>query len=214
MRRHVADGGIGRPLFGRAVYGFGGRPGLAGEWRSDPRRTGGGHLMEQGIHAVDLFRWLVGDFDAVTCRTSTGLFPIAPLEENAFCLLERDDGFIACLHASLLQWKNRFELELYGTDGYAAVHGLGGSYGTERLVMARRDPVAPFTETCVEYRAADPSWRLEWEEFVTAVAEGREPAGGGQDGVAAMAMVEAAYRSARTGRRTALAAASVAGGEG
>jgi predicted dehydrogenase len=204
MKAHVEAGGVGRPLFGRAIYGFGGRPSMAGEWRADPRRTAGGHLMEQGIHAIDLFRWLTGEPHAVTCRTATAVFPIEPLEDNAFCLLEREDGFVASVHASLLQWRNRFEIELYGTDGYAAVAGLGGSYGTERLVVASRDPSAPFAETITEYRAADPSWRLEWEELCCAASERRVPLGSGEDGVAAMELVEAAYRSARTGRRVAV----------
>ena len=201
LQQHVAAGRIGRPVFGRAVYGFGGRPGIAGEWRSDPRRAAGGQLMEQGIHAVDLFRWIAGDFEAVTCRTATAVFPIAPFEDNAFCVLERADGFAASISSSLLQWRNRFELEVYGTDGYAAVMGLGGSYGTERLVLAARDLFAPFTETCVEYRGADISWRLEWEELCAAAREGRRPLGDAEDGAAAMALVEAAYQSACTGFR-------------
>ncbi|MFQ5473036.1 MAG: Gfo/Idh/MocA family protein, partial [Dehalococcoidia bacterium] len=60
------EGRIGKPVFIRARYGIGGRPGYEEEWRADPQIVGGGQLMEQGIHAVDLARWFLGDFSQVT----------------------------------------------------------------------------------------------------------------------------------------------------
>ncbi|MGW4365720.1 Gfo/Idh/MocA family protein [Nocardia takedensis] len=196
----VATGAIGRPVFGRGVYGIGGRPGLEQEWRSDPSIAAGGQLMEQGIHLVDLFRWMIGDFDSVLGTTANAVFPIAPLEDSGVAVLQRADGCHVTVHSTLAQWKNRFSFELYGTHGYVEVTGLGGGYGTEVLRHGIRDAYAPFSETVTEYRGQDRSWQLEWEGFVTAVRSGGAPPVSAAEGAAAMRLVEAAYRSSATGR--------------
>src|SRR5215813_1523602 len=56
------QGAIGDILFIRCRYGHGGRPGYDKEWRANPEISGGGELLDQGIHVVDLFRWFLGDF--------------------------------------------------------------------------------------------------------------------------------------------------------
>src|SRR3972149_2805727 len=126
------DGAIGSPLFLRCRYGICGRPGYENEWRCDPRIVGGGQMMEQGIHAVDLARWFLGDFAEVTAFVETRFWPIAPLEDNAFALYRTQDGVVASIHSTLSQWKNLFSFELFGRDGYIPVEGLGGGYDTER----------------------------------------------------------------------------------
>src|SRR5207249_2680059 len=109
-------------------------------WRSDPKIVSGGQLMEQGIHVVDLFRWFLGPIARVTGFVSTMRWPIAPLEDNGFALLETKSGVIASVHSSLTQWTNLFELEIYGEKGSLAVRGLGASYGVEELVVSEHDP--------------------------------------------------------------------------
>ncbi len=113
-------GRIGKPTFGRGRYGIAGREGLANEWRSDPKMSPGGQLMEQGVHLVDLFRWFVGDMAEVTGMMSTTHWPIAPLEDNGFLLMKSGGGVVCSVHASLTQWINLFELEVYGDKGVAA----------------------------------------------------------------------------------------------
>jgi predicted dehydrogenase len=191
---------LGTPMFGRCTYGICGRPGYEKEWRADPTVVSGGQLMEQGIHAVDLFRWFLGDFQQVTGFTSTSYFDIAPLEDNGFALLRSDSGVIASIHSSLTQWKNLFSFEVFGSEGYFRVEGLGGGYGNEKLVIGRRDFTAPFTEEILEYRGEDRSWSEEWTEFMTAIREHREPLGNGVDGLEALRLVNAVYEAARTGR--------------
>lgn len=199
-RRWFEEGRIGEPVFIRARYGIGGRPGYEREWRADPEIVSGGQLMEQGIHAVDLARWFLGKFSQVTAFVETRFWNIGPLEDNAFALYRTAAGAVASIHSSLTQWKNLFSFELYGSDGYIAVEGLGGGYGTERAIFGKRDFVAPFAEEVVEFRGEDRSWQEEWKEFALAIGEGREPLGTALDGLEAMRLVFAAFESARTGR--------------
>ncbi len=156
--------------------------------------------MEQGIHAVDLFRWFLGDFEKVTGFTSTKYFDISPLEDNGFALLRTSTEVIASIHSSLTQWKNLFIFEIFGVDGYFRVEGLGGGYGNEKLFIAKRDFNAPFTEQAIEYRGDDRSWLEEWKEFMTAIKEKREPIGNGIDGLETLKIVNAVYQSSQSGQ--------------
>jgi len=198
MHAWFLEGRIGDPLFIRCVYGIGGRPGYENEWRANPAIVGGGHFMEQGIHAVDLSRWFLGDFAQVMAFVETQFWPISPLEENTFALYRTAGGSIASIHSSLTQWKNIFDFEIGGTDGYMSVEGLGGGYGTEKLIFGRRDFAAPFGDEITEFRGEDRSWMTEWREFVVAIQENREPLGTAIDGLEAMKLVHAAYKSAST----------------
>ena len=113
-RRQIDEGKIGKPLFIRCRYGITGQPGREKEWRADPNQASGGHLMEQGIHAVDLSRWFLGDFEQVVCFRETQYWPFGDLEDNAFLLMRTKDGRLSSIHASLLQWKNLFYFEIFG----------------------------------------------------------------------------------------------------
>lgn len=196
-RELLDQGRIGEPSFVRCRYGIGGRPGYEKEWRANPEVVGGGQLMEQGIHAVDLSRWFLGEFTEVSAFLANYFWKTEPLEDNAFVLLRTENGKIASIHSSLTQWKNLFSFEVFGSEGYIDMEGLGGSYGTERLMLGRREFLKPFTEEVVEFRGEDRSWYEEWKEFVACIEEDREPSGSGHDGLVAMRLVNAAYESAR-----------------
>jgi predicted dehydrogenase len=194
-REWVDSGTIGELDFMRCRYGICGRPGYDKEWRADPEISGGGHLMEQGIHAIDLFRWFLGDFSEAVGFTSTRFWDIAPLEDNGFALLRTAKGQVASLHSSLTQWKNIFSLEIFGRDGYVIVEGLGGAYGNERVTLGKRDLTAPFKTETTEFLGNDRSWYEEWQEFAAAIAADREPIGNGQDGLEALKLVKAIYQA-------------------
>jgi predicted dehydrogenase len=196
-RQWFDSGVIGEPIFIRCRYGICGRPGYEQEWRADPQIVAGGQLMEQGIHAVDLCRWFLGEFDQVVCLVGTCFWKTQPLEDNAFVLFRTPGGAVASIHSSLTEWKNLFSFEIFGRDGYIAVDGLGGSYGTERAVLGKRDFTAPFAEQAVEFRGGDRCWLEEWREFTAAVRERREPLGSGLDGLEALRLVYAAYDASR-----------------
>jgi predicted dehydrogenase len=198
-RALITQGELGTLLWIRAAYGHGGRIGYEHEWRTDPAQAGGGELLDQGIHLLDLARWFLGEFVEVSGELTTSSWPIA-VEDNAFALLRTADDRVASIHASWTQWKNLFRFEVFGRDGYVAIEGLGGNYGTESLVFGRRNQASPPTEQRWSYPGPDPSWELEWQEFRSAILEGREPVGSGADGYAAALLADAIYESARTRR--------------
>ena len=102
-----------------------------------PAISGGGELLDQGAHLLDLSRWLLGDFESALAHTQTAFWDM-PVEDNAFVLLRTAAGQVASLHVSWTQWRNLFSLEVFGRDGYAIAEGLGGSYGPERLTIGKR----------------------------------------------------------------------------
>jgi predicted dehydrogenase len=198
--RLAAAGEIGRLLHIRCRYGHGGRAGYAAEWRGDPVESGGGELLDQGIHAFDLFRWFLGEFTEVYA-VLTRAFWSMPVEDNAFCILRTAAGQPAQLHASWTQWKNLFSFEVFGERGYLLAEGLGGNYGTERLVTGRRrEEFGAPEEQVTHYPEEDRSWSREWNEFEAAIREERAPLAGGEDGWQALRLTDAAYVSAREGR--------------
>lgn len=198
-RQWLERGCIGEIMFIRCRYGIGGRPGYDQEWRAQAQISGGGQLMDQGIHVLDLCRWFLGDFEEVTGMVATLFWDVAPLEDNAFTLLRTSRGQIASVHVSWTQWKPLFSFEMFGRDGHIQVEGLGGAYGTEQAILARRDLTGPFREEIVEYRGEDRSWDEEWREFTGAIAETREPLGSGADGAAALRLVWRVYEAAKAG---------------
>jgi predicted dehydrogenase len=162
----------------------------------NPRISGGGELMDQGMHVIDLCRWFMGEFNQVFGMTTTSFWNTAPVEDNAFALLHTERGQIASFHVSWTQWKNLFSFELLGKDGYIIIEGLGGSYGTERAILGRRAFLKPFREVTIEFRGEDQSWDEEWKEFSSAIKENREPLGNGKDGLEALRLAQAIYESA------------------
>lgn len=200
-RRMFNDGVIGRLLHLRCTYGHGGRPGYEREWRTAAAVAGGGELLDQGVHAIDLFRWFAGDFAEAFAFLSTSCWPIAPAEDNAFALLRTEAGAVAQLHASWTQWKNTFQFEITGELGTLAASGLGRSYGTECLVWtARSSGGGPPEQKTFEFPGADDSLALEWEDFLNSIDEGREPMSGAADAVRTLEHADALYASARERR--------------
>jgi len=196
--RRFEQGDFGRPISGRCRYGICGRPGYEHEWRADPARAAGGQYAEQGVHAIDLFRWFLGDLAEVSCMTAIGYFTEQPLEDNGMAIFRSTAGALAMLHASLTQWENLFSFEILGDEGYFSVEGLGATYGTEKLYLGKRDFTAPFQDHVIQYRGGDSSWQSEWTEFKSAIAEGREPIGNGRDGLEAVRAALASYHAEAT----------------
>ena len=193
-REIFEDGALGPMMFVRARYGHGGRAGYEKEWRALPELSGGGELLDQGVHLIDLARWFLGDFDTVQGHVATYFWDM-PVEDNGFLLLRTAGGQTASLHASWTEWKNTFSFEIYGRAGKLEISGLGGSYGTERLTFYRMSPaMGPPETTAWEYPMADDSWEVEMREFLEDIRLGREPSPGIHDAQAALRIVEQVYR--------------------
>lgn len=194
MRKIVDSGALGPLMFLRARYGHGGRVGYDKEWRSRPEVSGGGELIDQGVHVIDLARWFLGDFTKIEGYAHTYFWNV-PVDDNAFMLLRTAENQVAFLHASCTEWKNTFSFELYGRHGKLQIDGLGGSYGIERLSWYKMLPeMGPPETTIWEYPMADDSWEIELTEFVEDIKLGRRPAAGLQDAVAALDIVDRIYR--------------------
>lgn len=193
----VESGAIGNLIFIRGRYGFGGREEYAKEWRLNPEISGGGELIDQGIHLIDLARWFLGDI-AETRGFVSDNFWRAGAEDNAFVLLRDKKNRIASLHASWTQWDSLFSFELYGSEGYIHVEGLGKRYGgTERVIWGKRsENFGVEKEEIIECDTdANKSLILEIEEFVSAIKEKRDPKPSGRDAFEVLKIVEEVYRS-------------------
>jgi predicted dehydrogenase len=190
------EGALGPLLYVRGRYGHGGRLGYDREWRADPAIAGGGELLDQGVHLIDLARWFAGDFVEVSGHVATYFWDM-PVEDNGFLALRTAAGQSAWLHASCTEWKNLFCFEIFGRDGKLQVDGLGGSYGVERLSHYRMLPqMGPPETTIWEYPGEDCSWHDEFAHFVQCVSTGRAPQGGLNDALAALEVVGEVYRQA------------------
>ena len=189
------EGGIGDLMYIRGRYGHGGRPGYEREWRADPRASGGGELLDQGSHLIDLSRWFAGEITEVSGHVGTFFWPM-PVEDNAFVYLKSASGVVAWLHASWTEWKNTFSFEVFGRTGKLQVDGLGGSYGTERLTYYRMLPeMGPPETTSWEFPGEDRSWRNEFENFVScAQGAGGSTSASAQDALGNLRIVEELYR--------------------
>ncbi|HVS26531.1 MAG TPA: Gfo/Idh/MocA family oxidoreductase [Burkholderiales bacterium] len=193
-RQIVDSDGLGPLMFLRARYGHGGRIGYEKEWRAQPAISGGGELIDQGVHVIDLARWFLGDFSEIDGFAHTYFWDM-PVDDNAFLLLKTAQKQVAFLHVSCTEWKNTFSFELYGRSGKLQIDGLGGSYGVERLTYYKMLPEMGPPETKVwEYPTDDDSWGVEMAEFLEDIRLGRKPAAGLKDAVAALEIVDKLYK--------------------
>jgi predicted dehydrogenase len=193
--REIFDQGLlGELMFVRARYGHGGRVGYEKEWRADVKLSGGGELIDQGVHLIDLARWFLGDFTAIDGTAKTYFWDM-PVDDNAFMMLRTAKQQVAWLHASATEWKNTFSMEIYGRDGKLQIEGLGGSYGTERLTWYRMLPqMGPPETTAWEYPMADDSWSAELAAFLEDIRANRSPSPNLRDALAALRVVQHIYQ--------------------
>ena len=184
------SGALGELMFIRGRYGHGGRVGYDQEWRADPKRSGGGELIDQGVHLIDLARWFLGDFEKVSGFAHTYFWNM-PVEDNGFMMLRTAARQTAFLHVSCTEWKNLFSFEIYGKKAKLSIEGLGGSYGMEKLVFYKMLPeMGPPEITTWEFPREDSSWEAEFSEFLEDIRLNRSPSVGLRDARAALMIVE------------------------
>ena len=187
------SGALGEMMFVRGRYGHGGRIGYENEWRANPALSGGGELIDQGVHLIDLARWFLGDFAHVGGFAHTYFWKM-PVDDNGFMLLRTAKQQVAFLHVSCTEWKNLFSFEIYGREAKLHIEGLGGSYGVERLSYYKMLPqMGPPETTIWEYPSSDISWQIEFEEFLEDIRLKRTPAANLRYAQSALRMVEKIY---------------------
>jgi predicted dehydrogenase len=192
-RQCFESGALGSLMFIRGRYGHGGRVGYNREWRADPRLSGGGELIDQGVHLIDLAGWFMNGWNSVAGHAETYFWDM-PVDDNAFISLRNATGKTAWLQVSCTEWKNLFSLEIYGTAGKLHISGLGGSYGVERLYHYHMLPEMGPPETVIyEFPQGDSSWALETREFVQDILLKRRPVPGLGEARATLQAVESIY---------------------
>ena len=167
------SGRHGEIMFARGRYGHGGRLGYEREWRMRPEISGGGELMDQGMHMLDLSHWLLGPLPLHGALLRTNFWDVA-VEDNALLILADpgERGPWSSFHVSWSEWKNEFALEVYCRRAKLQVSGLWGSYGQQVLRIYRMRPeLGPPDEEIVEYSEKDESWAAEWQFFRDAVLQ-------------------------------------------
>ncbi|MDR1375311.1 MAG: Gfo/Idh/MocA family oxidoreductase [Holosporaceae bacterium] len=193
----VNQGDVGQLMFVRGRYGHGGRLNYEKEWRFNREISGGGELLDQGSHLIDLSRWFLGEFTTVY-----GVLPryywSGNVEDNCFLTMQTVDGKTAQLHATWTEWKNTFCFEIYGKSGKLQIDGLGGSYGLEQLSFYKMLPSMGPPQTIIwQYPFPDTSWDLEMEELLAAISENRSPLGDIQDALTNLRLVDKLYKQER-----------------
>ena len=193
----VRSGAYGEILHVRGRYGHGGRLGYESEWRADRERSGGGELLDQGVHLLDLVHFVSGIVPELRYAVLDTAFWKMDVEDNAFLHLTVGDRGHAWLHASWTEWKNLFSFEVACERAKVEVTGLGGSYGPERLSLYEMGPdLAPPLLQAWEYPAIDVSWRDEMADVAAALEGSTDLRGASlEDCIDVLAIVEAAYES-------------------
>jgi predicted dehydrogenase len=199
-KRLIDSGEFGPVLNLRGVYGKSRIIPFAGGWRSERDQAGGGILLDQGIHMLDLVRYFAGDFEEVHSFVSNAFWH-HDVEDNAYALMRSTTGAIAMVHSSATQWRHRFRLEITLRDGLIELSGiLSGtkSYGEERLMVVRRDEdsdTGSFREETALY-LDDHSWQDEVDEFAALVTSGQPVTNGNShDALKVMEMVSRVYNA-------------------
>ncbi|WP_145573401.1 Gfo/Idh/MocA family protein [Yersinia alsatica] len=193
--REIVDSGVlGELMFIRARYGHGGRVGYDKEWRAVPKLSGGGELIDQGPHLIDLSRWFLGDFTEAHGFAHTYYWDM-PVDDNGFMMLKTDQKQTAFLHVSCTEWKNMFSLEIYGKFGKLDLSGLGGSYGVEKIIWYKMLPeMGPPETVSWEFPMEDDSWAVELAEFFDDIRLDRQPRAGLYEAQAVLTIVESIYK--------------------
>ncbi len=195
LRDAVMGREYGKVLSIRGVYGHGGRIGYQDEWRFQRQISGGGELLDQGSHLIDLAQFITGDRLDYQFSKMSNLYWGGEVEDNAFVsLIGRELRFEAWLHASWTEWKNRFLLEVFCERAKLEVSGLVGSYGSETFrIYEMGEELGPPKIMSVEYPPGDTSWDSECRDLLTAIDEGVSYGATLEDAVAVLRIVERAY---------------------
>ena len=198
----ISTGRLGKILWVRGIYGKSGGKNFHKSWRNEKSVAGGGILLDQGIHMLDLFNFFCDDFDEVKAFASNKYWNF-DLEDNAFVILNNKDGQSAMLHSSATLWKHKFKIEIGLEKGYAIIEGLlskSGSYGRETLTIGKQqfeDESFAVGNPCEEltYFDRDYSWDIEVQNMVDCIKDKTAVTkSSSHDALKVMTIIDKAYK--------------------
>ncbi len=212
IRKALDDGRFGKLVMGDAYIKWYRSQAYydSGAWRGTWKLDGGGALMNQGIHQVDLLLWFLGDVKRVSARTGLVAHTGIEVEDIAVAMLEFENGAIGTIEASTAIWQGHpTRIEVHGTTGTAVLEdGKISSWAFDkRRAVDKKVEAAMAGESELGSGAGDPlaalkieGHRRQIDDFAKAIQQGRQPAIQGREGRRAVALIEAIYKAARTGR--------------
>lgn len=200
--KELIDSGVyGRILWMRGRYGKSVDQSFYSDWRAKKELAGGGIMMDQGIHMLDLFLMIADDFDDVHAFVSNLYWQLG-VEDNVFATFRRRDGLVASLHSTMTQWRHLFSLEIFLEKGYIVINGLlttSGTYGEEVMSVVRNRTTAPAATWSDEEHMkfdVDNSWRYEVEHFFDAILQNRAVSiGTSLDALRVMRLIDKIYQN-------------------
>lgn len=176
----AADGSLGRLRSIDMTIGHGGHPGSGKEWKLDPRRAGGGVLLDPGVHLLDLLLQLAPEASCTALEATRGFWG-GGIEEDVVVVF-RANQLLVSLRVSHIRWINTFRIELFGEDGYCLAEGRGGNYGPMILRLGKRwgwdadrDLTQRESEAVEEFGTTDLSLRDELAEVTRSWRTDRLP---------------------------------------
>ena len=194
----IQSGELGTIINLRGVYGKSSVIPFSGGWRSKRELAGGGILLDQGIHMVDLMRLFCGEFVDVKSYISNDYWK-HDVEDNAYALLKDRSGRIAMLNSTATQWQHKFSLDISLTEGYIELSGIlsgSKSYGEEKIVFGKRDEESDngqMESKTIKF-LLDNSWRDEVFEFADAILNDKKiKSGNSNDALETMKLVFKIY---------------------
>lgn len=170
----VDSGAYGRILWMRGRYGKSVGQDFYETWRAKKEFAGGGILIDQGIHMLDLFLMMAGEFDEVHAFVSSFYWKL-DVEDNVFAIFRNAKGVLASLHSTMTQWRHLFSFEIFMEKGSIIINGLltpSRTYGTEVMTITRNRTEAPAATWSEEEALTfdiDKSWQKEVDCFLTAI---------------------------------------------
>lgn len=187
---------LGEIISMRGVYGKSSIVSFESDWRTKRALAGGGILLDQGIHMVDMMRMFAGEFDLVHSIVTNDYWG-HDVEDNAYALMKSRSGVVASLHSSATQWRHTFRLEMIFESGLVELSGIlsgSKSYGQETISITKRSENLELSDPNVKQYSEDNSWKDEIDDFADAIANDLPVStGSAQDALNTMRLVERIY---------------------